>query len=163
MMESLSPVSTVTVRRSNGKLAASLTFMLIAAVTGTRVFGAPLVLNPGSYDISAQTLLPHLEENMRYATTRQRRCLGGQDVSALFPLFNHQALAGCALTHGQSTGQDHAYALTCDNPETATGTARVTVKPDTIRGMLEIKLGGKNMTMSQRINAQRLGVCQALE
>ena len=163
MMESLSPGSTINVRRSNRKLVTSLTFLLTVAVTDTPVFAAPLVLNPGSYDISAETVLPHLEENMRYATTRQKRCLGERDVSTLFPLLHHRALAGCALTHAQSTGQDHAYALACDNPGTATGTARVTVKPGTIRGVLDIKLGGKNMTLSQRIDAQRLGVCRALE
>jgi len=123
-------------------------------------FATPLGLNPGSYDIAAETLLPHLEENMRYATTRERHCLGTQDATTLFPILRHEALAGCTLSNGQTTGQHHEYTIACSNPATATGTARLTVNPAAIRGVVEIKLGGKNMTLSQRINGTRTGGCE---
>jgi len=122
-------------------------------------FATPLGLNPGTYDITAETLLPHLEENLRYATTRQRHCLGTQDATTLFPILRHEALAGCALTNGQTTEEHHEYAILCSNPATATGTARLTVYAAAIRGVVENKMGGKNMTLSQRINGTRLGVC----
>jgi hypothetical protein len=30
---------------------------------------------PGLYDINTETLMPHLEDNLRYANTRERRCV----------------------------------------------------------------------------------------
>jgi hypothetical protein len=123
--------------------------------------GAPVVLYPGLYDVTTETLLPHLEENLRYATTHARQCLDAQDVSTLFPLLRHQAFAGCELVQGVADGQAISFPLACRNPEAASGVARLTLEPDRLLGVLEIKMGGKNMTLSQRITGPRLGPCTA--
>ena len=120
---------------------------------------APLPLNPGVYDVTVETVLPHLEENLRYSTIRQRQCLGTNDAESLFPLLLHPALAGCALVGGQTFAERVEFSLRCRNPEAATGTARLRVNANGVYGVLEIKMGGKNMTLSQRISAPRLGGC----
>ncbi len=133
--------------------------LALCRIPSMQAFGAALGINPGNYDIRTETLLPHLEENMRYATTRQRRCMDGQDASTLFPILRHEALAGCVLTDGQIRGEQWEYLLRCSKPETATGSARLTVQAAAISGVVDIKLGGKNMTLSQRISGQRVGDC----
>jgi hypothetical protein len=121
---------------------------------------SPLVLNPGTYALVVETVLPHLEENLRYATTHQRRCLGTEDATTLFPILRHQAFTGCTLTGGRAVEGRLEYALVCVNPKAATGTATLTVSPAALTGVIEIKMGGKNMTLSQRIAGARLGTCE---
>jgi hypothetical protein len=133
---------------------------LAACFAAAGAGAAPLPIAPGAYDVTVETVLPHLEENLRYATTRQTRCIGAQDATTLFPLLHHEAFAGCMLTGGRSHGDDLEYDLTCRNPQAATGTARVSAGRDALHAVLDVKMGGKNMTLSQRISAPRVGACE---
>jgi hypothetical protein len=121
---------------------------------------ASIPINPGVYHVTVETILPHLEENLRYATTRRNECLDALDATTLFPLLRHQAFTGCTLTGGHMlAGQVH-YELICRNPQAATGGARITVEGDAMRAVLEVKMGGKNMTLSQRVEGHRVGACE---
>jgi len=104
-------------------------------------------------------VLPHLEESLRYATTRSRQCLGTQEASELFPLLRHEAFAGCTLDHESSKDSEAQLSLRCKNPQAATGTAHFTLQAGGFQAVLHIKMGGKNMTLSQRLSAPRLGAC----
>ena len=114
---------------------------------------------PGTYAITAQTVMPNLEENLRYATTRERRCLSGRDLAYVFPILRHHSLEGCKLVDESRRGSAIRYVLACANAQVATGAARLDAAPGRITGSLEIKMGGKNMTFSQRIEALRQGDC----
>ena len=114
---------------------------------------------PGSYEITARTLMPHLEENLRYATTRERRCLRGDELASVFPILRHHSLEGCKLGAETRSGGTIRYVLACASPQVATGAARLDAASGRISGSLEIKMGGKNMTFSQRIDAVRHGDC----
>ena len=118
-------------------------------------------VEPGLYEVTAQTVLPHLEESLRYATTRSRQCLGTQDAAALFPLLRHEAFAGCSLEHESSSGGEAHFSLRCNNPQAATGAAHFAMQAGGFQAVLHIKMGGKNMTLSQRLGAPRLGACTA--
>jgi hypothetical protein len=134
---------------------------LVQSLLCAAASASPLVLNPGAYVITAETLLPHLEENLRYATTRNKRCLGTQEATSLFPILDHQAFAGCELVEVRAWRERSEFSLVCKNPEAATGTAHLVAGPNAIFGLLEIKMGAKNMTLSQRINGPRVGACEA--
>jgi Protein of unknown function (DUF3617) len=116
-------------------------------------------LAPGTYEITARTVMPHLEENLRYATTRERRCLRGDALASLFPILRHHSLEGCKLGAETRSGGTIRYVLACASAQVATGAARLDAAADRITGSLEIKMGGKNMTFSQRIDAVRHGDC----
>jgi hypothetical protein len=105
----------------------------------------------GVYDITARTEMPHLEENLRYATTRERRCLRVDDVASLFPVLHHPSLEGCRVV---------GELLVCSSREVATGTVRMEHAPGRVSGVLEVKMGGKNMTFAQRVEAIRRGACE---
>jgi hypothetical protein len=117
-------------------------------------------VEPGRYEIVARTVMPHLEESLRYATTRERRCLHTHELRSLFPILHHPSLEGCKLGNARRRGDTIRYRLVCASEQVATGEARLDAGPARIAGVLEIKMGGKNMTLAQRIEAVRRGECE---
>jgi hypothetical protein len=103
--------------------------------------------------VTASIEMPHLEENLRYATTRERRCLRAEDFASFFSILQHPSLEGCNLSGGL---------LVCARPEVASGALRLQEHgADRVSGVLEVKMGGKNMTFAQRVEAVRRGPCDA--
>jgi hypothetical protein len=101
------------------------------------------------YDVVIETGMPNLEENLRYATTREERCLTQEDFASIFPILKHPSLADCHL-------DKVTYVLACEGNHGTTGQASWRRDADRIRGTLTVKLGGKNMTLFQRVTAKRL-------
>jgi hypothetical protein len=133
---------------------------MAALLLCSAVWASDEAVEPGTYEITAQIVMPHLEENLRYATTRERRCLRSHELPSVFPVLHHQSLDGCKLGDASRHGDAIHYLLVCQSPEVATGIARLYAGPARITGILEIKMGGKNMTFSQRIEAVRQGGCE---
>ncbi len=121
----------------------------------------PVPLSPGLYEVTTETLLPNLREALRYATTRVRQCLGPRQPASLFPLLAHRSFAGCTLADPPSSVGEATYVLVCANPEVASGTASFYLAPGRFSAVLEVKMGGKNMTFSQRVHGPRLRACAA--
>jgi hypothetical protein len=115
----------------------------------------------GVYEIDVKTLMPHLEENLRYSNSRERRCVLQGDASSLFPILNHRSLSGCKLDGATRRDDAIVFQLNCDKPTVATGAARLQTNADTMIGELNVKMGGKNMTFSQRVEARRRADCEA--
>jgi len=133
--------------------------ILVAALLLSSSGRASEMLPPRLYQVTTETGMPHLEENLRYATTRERRCLAHQELSSAFPILGHEALRGCRLDHEVRDGQAVSYVLSCDGAHGTTGAARWQLGADRIEGTLDVKLGGKNMTFYQRVTATPLGAC----
>lgn len=114
---------------------------------------------PRLYEVATETGLPHLEENLRYATTRSKVCLGRPQLATAFPILHHEALKGCKLDHERSAGSSLTMLLSCDGGSKTTGAAEWQVDELGIRGTLDVKLGGKNMTFYQRISGRPIGAC----
>ena len=132
---------------------------LLAAVALSLHAGAPVAVRPGEYDLTTETVLPHLEEALRYATTRTRQCLGEPDATRMFPLLRHPAFAGCELLAPREAQDGLHFMLVCANPEAASGSAVFEFEPNAMSAVLELKMGGKNMTLSQRLHGPRVGPC----
>jgi hypothetical protein len=111
------------------------------------------------YEVTIETSMPHLEENLRYTTTHQRRCIALENLPTVFPILNHPALAGCRLGAEARQGETISYHLACDGGHGTSGNAHWQLGSRQIRGRLEVKLGGKNMTFSQTVTAKTLGPC----
>jgi hypothetical protein len=121
---------------------------------------AGIAAEPSAYDITARTEMPHLEENLRYATTRVRRCLHAHELASVFPVLQHPSLEGCKLAEESRRGDAIRYLLVCASPQVATGAASLEGGPDRVAGILEVKMGGKNMRFAQRVEAVRRGDCE---
>ncbi len=111
---------------------------------------------PGRYALTTQTLLPHLEEALRYATTREERCLDAPIADEFFPILKHEAFAGCSLA---GTAEPNVFVLRCRNAQAASGQARIEASDSTLIAVLDLKMGGKNMTLAQRVTGRRVGAC----
>ena len=96
--------------------------------------------------------MPHLEENLRYAVVREQRCLRLDEPGSWFPILRHPSLEGCRLNDRNR--------LVCASPQVASGSAQLDAAGTRVAGTLEVKMGGKNMTFHQRIEAVRLRDCE---
>jgi hypothetical protein len=137
-------------------LRAALTFALTTAAA-LAVESMPARL----YEVTIETGMPHLEENLRYTITKQRQCLAHRGLSSAFPILSHPALQGCRLEQESRDGATISYLLVCEGGHGTTGDAVWTLGERQIRGTLNVKLGGKNMTFYQRVTAKAVGKCTA--
>ena len=112
------------------------------------------------YEIRTETRMPHLEENLRYADTREQRCLAQDELWSAFPILHHPALQGCMLREESREESAMSYALTCERGNDTAGRAVWRLGSRQIVGTLSVKLGGKNMTFYQRLIANPLRACE---
>jgi hypothetical protein len=109
------------------------------------------------YEVTSQTGMPNLEENLRYTVTHQERCATERELLTGFPVLSHPSLAGCRLGEEQREGDTVTMHLSCDSGHGTSGTATWRIGSSVLQGILTVKLGGKNMTFFQRLTAKRLG------
>lgn len=115
-------------------------------------------LPAGRYALESRVTMPHLEE-MRRQVDVQTRCLGDDDLRGFFPVMHQPALNGCEFGYPEATADGMRFVLVCESARVATGTAEVRARGETYIGDLRIKMGGKNMTFAQRVEARRLADC----
>jgi hypothetical protein len=113
------------------------------------------------YDVVIETGMAHLDENLRYATIRDRRCLDANDLARAFPVLNDVSLQDCRLALVAQRAESASYALQCSGGHGTTGEALWEFDAMSIAGTLNVKLGGKNMTFNQRVTGRALGACSA--
>ncbi|HEY4367409.1 MAG TPA: hypothetical protein VGN07_09285 [Steroidobacteraceae bacterium] len=111
------------------------------------------------YEVVTETGMPHLEENLRYTTTRERRCLAYRELGTAFPVLRSAPLKGCRLDRESHIEDTVSYLLVCEGGHGTTGNAVWHIDEQRLSGTLNVKLGGKNMTFYQRITAISLGDC----
>ncbi len=109
---------------------------------------------PRLYDVTTETGMPHLEENLRYAIVRQRRCLDPGDLARAFWMLDDVSLRDCRLQKSSEAKGSAHYELRCEGGHGTTGSADWQIETDQLRGTLDVKLGGKNMTFYQRVVAR---------
>lgn len=111
------------------------------------------------YEMATETGMPHLEDNLRYAVVKERRCLNPHDLSGAFWMLKDVSLQDCTLVKMAESDEAATYLLKCTGGHGTTGDARWQVGAGTLVGTLNVRLGGKNMTFYQRITAKPLGAC----
>jgi hypothetical protein len=144
-------VNTLKVRRSFTLVL--LTVAIASVCVSSETFPTRL------YEVTTETGMPHLEENLRYTITHEKHCLKGQELAVAFPILSHPALQGCSLQDETRKDDTVSYSLVCTGGHGTTGEATWVINEHQIRGTLNVKLGGKNMTFYQRITALPLGAC----
>ena len=113
------------------------------------------------YEVTTETGMPHLEENLRYATRIERRCMVPQELTTAFWMLRDVSLQDCELVKlSEEPEVSSLYELKCSGGHGTTGIAQWQFSPSAISGTLQVRLGGKNMTFYQRITAKPLGKCE---
>ena len=133
-------------------------FLLLipAALTQSR---GPVSLERRLYELVTTTSMPHLEENLRYTTTREERCLDEADLPSAFAVLSHASLKGCTLADQTRQDDTVSYVLACTGGNGTKGSATWRIGEHQISGTLNVKLGGKNLTFYQRVTGKPLGPC----
>ena len=129
---------------------------VVAAAAG--VHGESSTIKDGTYAVESRMVLPHLDE-MRRVSEHQSTCIVNSDATLFFPVFHQPAMTGCALHPEEIGAETVAYKLICASVNGATGTAKLSIRDGHVKGELKAKMGGKNMTFSQFIDATRTGEC----
>lgn len=112
------------------------------------------------YRLRIETSMPNLEENLRYATLNEERCVDPSDLADQFWMTRDSALTDCRLVKTRQDPTAAHYRLACRGNHGAEGSARWTLDGDRLIGVLDLRLGGKNMTVTQRITGERIGNCR---
>lgn len=119
-------------------------------------------LKAGAYEIEVTLELPHVfDTNTRKI---ERLCLG-QDRSTtlgLVVLSTNNPLAKCPATNTKSSMSSLSFDVACQGVNAASGHALYDIMPEQFRGRIEMKMGGKNMTMTEVQVGHRIGGCEAL-
>ena len=133
--------------------------LLFVLVMGSVSASAISPLPPRLYDVTTETSLPHLEENLRYSISHEKRCLAEKDLATAFPVLAHPALANCRLDLDKRAPDHLSYVLNCEGGHGTTGRAQWDLGKHRLTGTLHVKLGGKNMTFQQRVTAEPVAKC----
>jgi len=134
-------------------------YVLISSVLIVSSAGSAQTPPSQLYEIVTETAMPHLEENLRYATTHEQRCLDENELWTSFTILQYAALKDCRLEQERRQEDAVSYALVCEGGHGTTGRATWQLRRAHSIGTLNVKLGGKNMTFSQRVTATALGAC----
>ena len=138
------------------------TLMILAWSMGIFVSCYAADIRNGSYEIQTRTLLPHLEE-MRRTVTSETACIKKDEISDLFPILKQPGMVDCNFTTLEKTDDAQTYTLQCPGKNGAKGTAILKIHGEKIGAELNAKLGGKNMTFSQYVQAEWQGPCAVVE
>lgn len=144
-------------RSPHAPLRILISSLFVLAPTATLGADA-MTIAPGRYAVVSQMVLPHLDE-MRRTSEQQDACIAEGDIANFFPVFLQPAFIGCTLQHAGADAESVNYVLVCNAVNGASGNARLSTRGDAIRGELNAKMGGKNMTFSQYITATLQGPC----
>ena len=140
-----------------GNIALMLVLAICACAQARAADAPPIRL----YEIITEIGMPHLEENLRYAITREKHCLSEEHLFLRFPILNHVALKDCKLRLESRSAETVSYLLACEGGHGTTGGAVWRLGADHLSGRLDVTMGGKNMTFYQRVTARPLGACVA--
>jgi len=147
----------------NRSLVAVLVGLSIAFAGGRDQAVAAEVARTKLYDVVTEIGMPHLDENLRYATIREQRCLDTGNLARAFPVLNDVSLRDCSLGISTQQTDGAVYTLQCTGGHGTTGSARWQFEGAKVDGVLNVKLGGKNMTFYQRIVGRAIGPCPDIQ
>ncbi len=117
-------------------------------------------LRAGLYEIRVRLELPHIDSAA--ATSLEKRCYGREEAPGTQPfavLSQNNPLANCPISNVHQAGDRLTFDVACSGLNAAQGHAVYTLGSDEFRGRIEMKMGGKNMTMAEVQAGRRLGDC----
>jgi hypothetical protein len=134
---------------------------LAAMLAASVACGAETAPQPGAYAVETRVALPHLEDlNTRSLATL---CLTADAAHAhgLGSLSANTPLAGCPIAALRQEGATLSFDIVCAGKNQARGSARFVLAPERFEGRITMRLGGKNMTMTEIQSGRRTGACTA--
>lgn len=135
----------------------TLFLMVLLAETAVALAGENTGLQPGEYEVQMRLELPHVE-GMGVQRT-EKLCITGGGTHGIVVLSENNPLARCPASNIKESGGQLTFDLICEGHNQAVAWARFQLGPDRFAGAFDMKMGGKNMTMTERQTGRRIGTC----
>jgi len=143
----------------SNRSAVCLTLILAAAPLGQGHAGEGL-LAAGRYDVDVRLELPHVEDlNMKKTAAICVMPEGGDGSRGLRVLGDNNPLSRCPASNVRQDGSVLTFDIVCEGKNAARASASYTLSEAAFRGRITMKMGGKNMTMSETQVGRRVGAC----
>jgi hypothetical protein len=133
---------------------------LVSVLASACVASAAAALEPGEYEVSMQLDLPHVEDAGVARTAVICVTAGGGDTHGLTVLSANLPFGGCAASNIREDGGTLMFDIVCPGPNAAAASARYTFGEQHFDGTIAMKMGAKNMTMTERQHGRRTGACR---
>jgi hypothetical protein len=115
-------------------------------------------LQSGQYEVTVRLELRHVEMAAPKVATI---CVTETGTRGLIVLSENNPLARCPASSVRQEGDTLTFEIVCPGRNQAVGSARYTVAPRHFTGVIAMKMGGKNMTMTEHQVGRRIGNCGA--
>ena len=119
-------------------------------------------LQDGSYEVMVRLELPHVED--MGASQAATICVTSTDPGGrhgLVVLSENNPLAKCPISNMRREGDTLTFDIACPGGNAAVASAKYIVSPQRFEGRISMKMGGKNMTMTETQSGHRVGDCAA--
>jgi hypothetical protein len=116
-----------------------------------------VLLEPGEYEVHMKLELPYVEDMGVQRTTRI--CVTDRGTHGIVVLSENNPLVYCPASNIRQNGDELTFDLICEGHNQAVAWARFELGPDRFIGVFDMKMGGKNMTMTERQTGKRVGAC----
>ena len=117
-------------------------------------------LAAGRYDVDVRLELPHVEDlNMKKTTAICVVPDSGGGSRGLAVLGDNNPLSRCPASNVHQNGSVLTFDIVCEGTNAARASAFYTLSGTAFRGRIAMKMGGKNMTMSETQVGRRVGAC----
>jgi hypothetical protein len=113
-------------------------------------------LQPGEYEVTVRLQLRHVG---MAAPKVARICVTETGTRGLIVLSENNPLARCPASDIRQDGDTLTFEIVCPGGNQAVGSARYTLAPQHFTGVIAMKMGGKNMTMTEYQEGHRIGDC----
>ena len=117
-------------------------------------------IQDGLYQVVVNLDLPHLEG--MGATKTSTVCIstsGANPTHGLTVLSENNPLGKCPASNLSRDGGTFKFEVHCEGKNAAEGFASYQLFPDRFQGAIVMKMGGKNMTMTETQTGKRVGTC----
>ncbi len=140
--------------------AGALISSLAAMTSAMCIASAAAALEPGEYEVSVRLELPHVEDLGTAKSTHICVTAGGSDTHGLKVLSDNNPLGRCAASGIREDSGTLLFDIICPGQNAAIGSARYAIREQDFDGAIDMKMGGKNMTMTERQRGRRTGACK---
>ncbi|WP_334146715.1 DUF3617 domain-containing protein [Hyphomicrobium sp.] len=117
-------------------------------------------LRDGLYEVAVSLDMGALEDlNARKTAHVCVKTSSTDGAHGLFLLSGLQQLERCPVKNVFETSAKLSFDIICDGIDAGRASATYALEPDAFEGRFSIRMGGKNMTMSEAQSGKRLGEC----
>lgn len=115
---------------------------------------------PGQYRVEVRIALPNLQNNAPPMIAEP--CITAADLESgqAFSLLSDNPLRRCEMLDYEIGFGAAAYRIVCAGPNRGSAVANFKTTNNSFRGLINMNMGGKNMTMSETQDGKRIGECR---